>query len=78
MLPVICVVVAVARCGVDVVRDQPVEVLVTTYANGFHLLLRDILAIRIEVAKDHHVLQRTGDGRSRLSLGGLRQFCERI
>lgn len=39
VLPVICVVVAVTRCGVHVVCDQPVEVLVTAYANGFHVLL---------------------------------------
>lgn len=64
MLPVICVIVAVTRCGVDIVCDQPVEVLVTTNANGLHVLLRDILAVCIEVAKNHHVLRQTGDGRT--------------
>lgn len=65
MLPVICVVVAVTCCGVDVVCNQPVEVLVATYANGLHVLLGDILAIRVEVAKNHHVLKQTGGGRTR-------------
>lgn len=60
MLPVICVVVAVTCCGVDIVSDQPVEVLVATYANGLHVLLGDILAVCVEVAQNHHVLKQTG------------------
>lgn len=60
MLPVVCVVVAVAGRGVDVVCDQPVEVLVGTYANGLHFLLGDVQAVRVEVAQNHHVLEHRG------------------
>lgn len=64
MLPVICVVVAVTCCGVDIVCNKPVEVLVATYANGLHVLLGDILAVCIEVAQNHHVLKQTCCGRT--------------
>lgn len=59
-LPVICVVVAVAGRGVDVVCNQPVEVLVATYANALHFLLGDVQAVRVEVAQNHHVLEHRG------------------
>lgn len=60
MLPVVCVVVAVAGRGVDIVCDQPVEVLVATYANGLHFLLGDVHAVRVEVAQNHNVLEHRG------------------
>lgn len=63
MLPVICVVVAVTCCGVNIICNQPVEVLVGTYANALHFLLGDVLAVCIEVAQNHHVLKQTGDVR---------------
>lgn len=48
--PVVCVAVSAARCGVDIVSDQPVEVLVAADADALHLFLGDVGTIRIEVA----------------------------
>lgn len=60
MLPVICVVVSVARRGVDIVPNQPVEVLVAADTDVLHVLLGDVQAVRIKITQDHHVLQDRG------------------
>lgn len=60
VLPVICVVVSVARRGVNVISNQPVEVLVATDTDALHVLLGDVQAVCVEVAQDHHVLEQRG------------------
>ncbi len=55
-LPVISVVIFGAGCGVFVIPDQPVEVLVTPDADCFHFFIRHITAICIEVPQNHDVL----------------------
>lgn len=50
-------VVLVARRGVDIVSDQPVEVLVSPDTDGLHLFLGDVQAVCVKVAEDHHVLE---------------------
>ena len=60
VLPVVCVVVFGARRGVDVISNQPVEVLVGTDTDVLHVFLGDIRAVCIEVAQDHHVLEHRG------------------
>ena len=56
ILPVVGVVVLVAGRGVDVVSDQPVELLVGSDPDALHVLLGDVAAVGVEVAEDHHVL----------------------
>ncbi len=55
-LPVISVIISGAGCGVFVIPDQPVEVLVTPDADCFHFFIRHITAICIEVPQNHDVL----------------------
>lgn len=43
-------------CGVHIVSNQPVEIGISADPDGLHLLLRDVSAVRVEVAKDHDVL----------------------
>lgn len=54
--PVVGVVVGLYDCGVNVVLDQPVEIGITADSDALHLLLGDVGAVCIEVAKDHDVL----------------------
>ena len=56
--PVVCVVVLGAGSGVDIISDQPVEVLVGADTNVLHVFLGDVRAVCVEVAQDHHVLQK--------------------
>lgn len=57
ILPVVGVVVLVAGRGVDVVSNQPVEVLVGTDPDVLHVLLGDVPTVGIKVPQDHHVLE---------------------
>lgn len=57
VLPVVGVVISVARRRVDIISNQPVEALVATDTDALHVPLGDVQAVRIEVAQDHHVLQ---------------------
>lgn len=54
--PVISVVIINAGCGVHVIRDQPVEILVASDSDLFHLFLRHVISICIEVPEYHDVL----------------------
>lgn len=55
--PVIGVVISCVSSGVHVVPNQPVEVDVTADSDLFHLPLREIGTICIEVPQDHDVLK---------------------
>lgn len=65
-LPVVCVIVSVACRGVDIISNQPVEVLVATDTDVLHALLGEVQAVRVKVAQDHHVLERRGGRTSTL------------
>ncbi len=49
-------VVGLDNCGVHVVPNQPVEIGIAADPDGLHLLLGDVGAVCVEVAKDHDVL----------------------
>lgn len=56
--PVVGVAVPVACRGVHVIFDQPVEVLVASDADVFHVSVGDVRAVCIKVPQDHHVLEK--------------------
>ena len=58
-LPVVCVVVPNAGCGVYIVCDQPMEVRVATDTDALHVSLGDVGTVRIEIPQDHHILEHS-------------------
>lgn len=60
MLPVVGVVVVGVGRGVNVIFDQPVEVLVATDTDLLHFARCDIGAVSVEVAQNHDVLEQRG------------------
>lgn len=60
VLPVVCVTVFVAGCGVSIISNQPVEILVTSDTDTLHVPLGDVWSICIKVTQDHDVLEHRG------------------
>lgn len=73
--PVVGVAVPVARRGVHIISDQPVEVLVASDTDVFHVPVGDVGAVCVKVPQDHHILEGQNSGSKHFTSCVVLKYC---